>query len=92
MHNTFIIYFRLDQEDTRRVLVLVVSTWEMNVRIDTSIILAIVGDLSPSTPDYLSTSCNQTELANVDFDNCTFGQYTCRRLVCFQPLGLSVLT
>lgn len=44
--------------------------------VQASVVLGVVCDLGPTTPDDLSTSCDQTELGNVDFDDGTLGQNT----------------
>ena len=42
--------------------------------VDTAIVLAVVGNLGPSTPNDLAASSDKTELGNVDLDNGTFGK------------------
>ena len=43
-------------------------------RVDTAIILTIVGDLGPTTPNDLTTGGNETEFADIDLDDGTLGE------------------
>ena len=43
-------------------------------RVDAAVILAVVCDLSPATPDDLATGGDEAELGDVDFDDCAFGE------------------
>ena len=45
-----------------------------DIRVDTSIILAIIRDLGPSTPHDLATRGDQSQLAHVDLEDCPLGQ------------------
>lgn len=44
--------------------------------VDAAVVLAVVGDLSPSTPDDLAACGDETELGYVDLDNGTLGKNT----------------
>ena len=44
--------------------------------VQAAIVLGVVGNLGPTTPDDLSTSGDQTKFRNVDLDDCTLGQNT----------------
>lgn len=44
--------------------------------VQAAIVLGVVGNLGPATPDDLSTSGDQTKFRNVDLDDCTLGQDT----------------
>lgn len=57
MQNRLSCHFLLYQEDS----------------VDTAVVLAVVGDLRPSTPDNLAACGDETELGNVDLDNGTLG-------------------
>lgn len=66
--------------------------------VETSIVLRIVGDLRPTTPYYLSSTigcqcaqikhfrsnvrCDQSQLAYVDLDDRTFGEYLLSLVYC----------
>lgn len=47
-----------------------------NSRINTTIVLRGVGNLGPFTPDNLTGSGNETQLGDVDLNDCSLGQDT----------------
>lgn len=46
------------------------------VRIDTSVVLGVVGNLGPFTPDNLAVGGDHTQLGDVDFEDRSLGQDT----------------
>lgn len=49
------------------------SIWE-DLRIHATIILAVIRNLSPATPNNFATSCDKAQLANVDLDDRSLGK------------------
>ena len=48
-------------------------------RVDASVVLGVVGDLSVLAPDHFSSGCHKTQLADVHLDDCTLRDYTLQR-------------
>jgi hypothetical protein len=46
------------------------------VRIDTAVVLGVVRNLGPFTPDNLAVGGDHTQLGDVDFEDCSLGQDT----------------
>ena len=47
----------------------------IDLRVHTPVVLTIVRDLRPSTPDHLSAGRDEAQFAHVDFDDGSLGQY-----------------
>jgi hypothetical protein len=48
----------------------------INLRVDTAVVLGHVGNLGPFTPDNLTGGSDETQFGDVDFDDGTLGQDT----------------
>lgn len=47
-----------------------------DLRVDTTVVLRVVSNLGPFTPDDLAVGGDHTQLGNVDLENCSLGQDT----------------
>lgn len=68
---------RLNEEDTRQLSVnahVLMNKGVSDLRVDTAVVLGVVGNLGPFSPDDLAIGGDHTQLGDVDLDDCSLGQ------------------